>query len=85
MRSKVVEHRMDPTVPFPGYLQDFVVADAQPLPTAKEQCKHRGWAQFGFENQGPVRGVRPARTEAMTRSCAGDGRDPESPTERATL
>jgi hypothetical protein len=28
------------------------VFDAPPLPTSKEQCKHGGWAQFGFANQG---------------------------------
>jgi hypothetical protein len=34
---------------------DIVVVDAPPAPptpTSKEQCKHGGWAQFGFKNQG---------------------------------
>jgi hypothetical protein len=29
-----------------------VVSDAQPLPTSKRQCKHGGWRDFGFRNQG---------------------------------
>jgi hypothetical protein len=32
---------------------DIVVTDAQPLPTAKNECKNGGWRQFGvFKNQG---------------------------------
>jgi hypothetical protein len=32
---------------------DFVVVDAPPLPTTKEECKHGGWKSFGvFKNQG---------------------------------
>jgi hypothetical protein len=32
---------------------DITVTDAQPFPTAKEQCKQGGWRSFGvFENQG---------------------------------
>ena len=36
------------------------VTDApNPLPTSKDQCKHGGWAQFGFKNQGQcIRFVR---------------------------
>ena len=29
-----------------------LMVDAQPLPTSKEQCKQRGYRQFGFKNQG---------------------------------
>jgi hypothetical protein len=31
---------------------DIKVVDAQPTPTAKDQCKGGGWKQFGFANQG---------------------------------
>jgi hypothetical protein len=32
---------------------DFVVVDAQPFPTAKDQCKNGGWRSFGvFKNEG---------------------------------
>ena len=32
---------------------DFVVVDAPPLPTLKDQCNDDGWQSFGvFENQG---------------------------------
>jgi hypothetical protein len=33
---------------------DFVVVDAPPLPTSKEQCKRGGWRNFGtrFKNEG---------------------------------
>jgi hypothetical protein len=31
---------------------DVVVVDAPPVPTAKAQCKHGGYAAFGFKNQG---------------------------------
>ena len=32
---------------------DLVVTDAQPFPTAKDQCKNGGWRNFaGFKNQG---------------------------------
>jgi hypothetical protein len=32
---------------------DVVVADAQPLPTSKDQCKNGGWRSYpGFKNQG---------------------------------
>jgi hypothetical protein len=31
---------------------DIIVHDASLFPTSKEQCKHSGWQQFGFENQG---------------------------------
>jgi hypothetical protein len=31
---------------------DITVFDAPPLPTSKEQCKHGGYATFGFTNQG---------------------------------
>jgi hypothetical protein len=32
---------------------DFVVHDAQPFPTTKEQCKNGGWQSYGvFKNQG---------------------------------
>jgi hypothetical protein len=31
---------------------DFVVFDALPPPTSTEPCKNRGYAQFGFKNQG---------------------------------
>jgi hypothetical protein len=30
----------------------IVITDAQPFPTARDQCKNGGWAQFGFKNQG---------------------------------
>ena len=35
-------------------LETIVESDpcAPPLPTAKDQCKNGGWAQFGFKNQG---------------------------------
>ena len=34
-------------------LGSVTVTDAPgPLPTTKDQCKHGGWARFGFENQG---------------------------------
>jgi hypothetical protein len=38
----------------PQYQQDYVVADAQPLPTSKDQCKNGGWRNYGstFKNQG---------------------------------
>jgi hypothetical protein len=47
--------------------QDLVVVDAQPVPTSKEQCRHGGYARFGFRNQGQCiafveRGARPGRT-----------------------
>jgi hypothetical protein len=33
--------------------QDFVVTDAHPLPTSKDQCKNGGWQTYTvFENQG---------------------------------
>jgi hypothetical protein len=33
--------------------QDYVVIDAKPLPTSKDQCKNGGWHDFGvFTNQG---------------------------------
>jgi len=32
---------------------DFVVTDATPLPTSKDQCKNGGWQTYGvFRNQG---------------------------------
>jgi hypothetical protein len=32
---------------------DFVVSDAHPLPTTKDQCKNGGWKTYGvFKNQG---------------------------------
>ena len=32
---------------------DIVIADAPPMPTSTEQCKHGGWRSFpGFKNQG---------------------------------
>ena len=31
---------------------DVVVVDAPPLPASKDQCKHGGYAAFGFTNQG---------------------------------
>jgi hypothetical protein len=31
---------------------DITVVDAQPLPTSRTQCKHGGWRQFDFKNQG---------------------------------
>ena len=31
---------------------DIVVTDALPPPTSKDQCKHTGWRQFGFANEG---------------------------------
>jgi hypothetical protein len=31
---------------------NFVVHDAPPLPTSKDQCKNGGWREFGFKNQG---------------------------------
>ncbi len=31
---------------------DIKVTDAQPLPTTMGRCKHGGWKQFGFANQG---------------------------------
>jgi hypothetical protein len=34
------------------YFGDIAVQDAQPSPTSKHQCKHGGWVQFGFKNQG---------------------------------
>lgn len=34
-------------------LGSVAVTDAPgPFPTTKDQCKHGGWAQFGFKNQG---------------------------------
>ena len=46
---------------------DITVTDAQPLPTSEEQCKHGGWAQFGFDNRKQcVRSVRQrARQECI--------------------
>ena len=33
--------------------QDYVVTDAKPLPTSKDQCKNGGWRTYGvFKNQG---------------------------------
>jgi hypothetical protein len=38
---------------FSGLAQDFTVADTNPLPTSKDQCKNGGWKTFGvFKNQG---------------------------------
>jgi hypothetical protein len=31
---------------------DITVVDAQPPPTAREQCLNNGWKQLGFANQG---------------------------------
>jgi hypothetical protein len=31
---------------------NLVVADAQPVPTSKDQCEHGGWHDFGFKNEG---------------------------------
>jgi len=40
------------TSPF-DFPQDYVVTDAKPLPTSKEQCKNGGWRTYGvFKNQG---------------------------------
>jgi hypothetical protein len=52
----------DPTVS-----GDITITDAQPLPTSKEQCKHGGWAQFGFDNRKQcIRSVRQqARQECI--------------------
>jgi hypothetical protein len=39
--------------PFPLSSGDFVVADEQPLPTSKDQCKDGGWRRFpGFTSPG---------------------------------
>jgi hypothetical protein len=35
-----------------GLPQDFTVVDAHPFPTTVDQCKHGGWQQYGFKNQG---------------------------------
>jgi hypothetical protein len=40
------------TVGGPLSIGDILVVDAPPLPTSKQQCKHGGWAQYGFKNQG---------------------------------
>jgi hypothetical protein len=35
------------------FSQDYVVTDAKPLPTSKDQCKKGGWQSYGvFKNQG---------------------------------
>lgn len=50
--------------PLSGYTEfsfsgDLVVLDAAAFPTSKVQCKHRGWAQYGFKSHGQcVRFVR---------------------------
>ncbi len=46
-----------PTVPSSG---DFVVTDAQPFPTSKDQCRNGGWRNFGstFKNQGQCVALR---------------------------
>jgi hypothetical protein len=31
---------------------DIVVTDAQPFPTTADQCRHGGWHDFGFKNEG---------------------------------
>ena len=43
----------DPS-PYPIELvNDFVITDAPPLPTTKDQCKNGGWRTYGvFKNQG---------------------------------
>ena len=41
-----------PFAPTPVAGGDVVVVDAPPAPTTKEQCKHGGYAAFGFTNQG---------------------------------
>jgi hypothetical protein len=36
-----------------GSTVDYVVTDAHPMPTSKDQCKNGGWKNFlGFKNQG---------------------------------
>ena len=43
---------LDPASSFP-LTGDIVVTDAQPFPTAKDQCKNGGWRNYpGFKNQG---------------------------------
>jgi hypothetical protein len=43
----------NPIVSGPVQSGDFVVTDARPLPTSKDQCKNGGWKTFGvFKNQG---------------------------------
>jgi hypothetical protein len=38
---------------FSGLAQNFTVADTNPLPTSKAQCKNNGWRNYGtFKNQG---------------------------------
>jgi hypothetical protein len=43
-----------PSVSFSGVANpgEVIVHDAQPVPTAKDQCKNGGWKAFGFRNQG---------------------------------
>jgi hypothetical protein len=41
-----------PVLSFRNWVANLTVIDATPSPTSKEQCKHGGWAQFGFKNQG---------------------------------
>jgi hypothetical protein len=61
-----LEHRAaaDCSPPGPGETAPLdpgraIVVDASPDPTLKRQCKHGGWAQLGFANQGQcVRFVR---------------------------
>jgi hypothetical protein len=51
---------------FVNELGDLAVTDAQPLPTSKDQCKHGGWAQFGFNNRKQC--IRSVRQQAR-REC----------------
>jgi hypothetical protein len=52
---------------------DITITDAQPFPTSKEQCKHGGWAQFGFDNRRQcIRSLRQrARQECVFIRAAG--------------
>jgi hypothetical protein len=45
--------------PAPAVSGSVVVTDAPAFPTSKAQCRNRGWAQYGFKNQGQcIRFVR---------------------------
>jgi hypothetical protein len=54
---------------------DITITDAQPFPTSKEQCKHGGWRQYGFKNQGRcVASVRHRARQACIFERAAIGR-----------
>ncbi len=68
----------DGAIPDPARLGSVVVTDAQPFPTTKAQCKHGGWAQFGFKSHGQcIRFVRlipgPAPYPSTKQQCRHGG------------